>query len=68
MSRIKTDCFEETDFSSTSKKMVELAFNLYNGNPSSDPLRIFSGLDDDNFQICLNAILLRFSRFDTLEK
>lgn len=48
--------------------MLELAFNLYNGNPSSDPLRIFSGLDDDNFQICLDAILLRFSRFDTLEK
>ncbi|WP_394810878.1 DUF6075 family protein [Desemzia incerta] len=65
---MKTDCFEETDFSSTSKKMLELAFNLYNGNPSPDPLRIFSGLDDNNFQICLNAILLRFSRFDTLEK
>lgn len=65
---IKTDYFEKTDFSSSSKKMVELAFNLYNGNPSPDPLRIFSGLDDDNFQICLNAILIRFSRFDALEK
>lgn len=48
--------------------MLDLAFNLYNGNPSPDPLRIFSGLDDDNFQIGLNAILIRFSRFDTLEK
>ena len=65
---IKIDCFEKTDFSSTSKKMVELAFNLYNGNPAPDPLTIFGGLDDDNFQICLNAISIRFSQFYTLEK
>lgn len=53
---------EEVDLSSSSRKMVKLAFNLYNGYPSDDPLTLLSGLDDHNFEVCLEAMRLRFNK------
>jgi len=53
---------EEVDLSSSSWKMVKLAFNLYNGYPSDDPLTLLSGLDDQNFEVCLRAMRLRFGK------
>ena len=58
---IKSDCFEKVDFSGGIRRMVQLAFNLYNGNPAPDPLEIFSGLDKHSFHICLRAIQIRFN-------
>lgn len=57
---IKSDCFEKVDFSGGAYRMVQLAFNLYNGSPAPDPLELFSSLDQYNFRICINAIFLRF--------
>src|SRR5699024_11401785 len=57
---IKSDCFEKVDFSGGAYRMVQLAFNLYNGSPAPDPLELFSSLDQYNFRICINALFLRF--------
>ena len=61
---IKSNCLdnEDVDFCSSSKKLIRLAFNLFNGNYPADVLNSFSGLDDDNFEIALNAIKIRFNR------
>lgn len=65
---IKPDCFdnENVDFCSSSRDLIRLAFNLYNGfsTTSSDVLSIFCNLDDDNFDIAINAIKIRFNRYD----
>ncbi|QII81600.1 DUF6075 family protein [Jeotgalibaca arthritidis] len=52
--------FEKVDFCEGAYRMVKLAFNLYNGSPAPDPLELFSGLDEYNFRICINALFLRF--------
>ena len=59
---IKSDCLENenVDFCSSSKKLIRLAFNLFNGNYKADVLNSFSGLDDDNFEIAINALIIRF--------
>src|SRR6056297_3854773 len=59
---IKSNCFdnENVDFCSSSRKLIRLAFNLFNGNYPADVLNSFSGLDDDNFEIALNALIIRF--------
>jgi len=61
---IRADCLEDenVDFCSSSRKLIRLAFNLYNGF-SADILNTFAGLDDDNFEIALNAIKIRFNRY-----
>ncbi|WP_192982062.1 DUF6075 family protein [Marinilactibacillus psychrotolerans] len=57
---IEFDSFEKTDFSNNMKHMIELGFNLYNGYPSADPATLFSGLDQENSKLCLEAIQVRF--------
>lgn len=59
---INLDGFEESGFSSGHRKMVLLAFNLFNNYPAPTPLEIFSSLDKENFKICMNAIKLRFNQ------
>lgn len=59
---IKTDCFKKVDLSSGFSAMVKLAFNLYNSYESPTPIDIFSILDSDNFDICINAIKIRFKK------
>ena len=59
---IKTDCFKKADFSSGNRKMVELAFNLYNCYKSSTPLEIFSLLDSENYDLAMKAINIRFNK------
>ena len=62
---IKSNCLdnENVDFCSSSRKLIRLAFNLFNGNYPADVLNSFSGLDDDNFEIALNAVKIRFNRY-----
>ena len=70
---IKKDCLEsvDVDFCGSSRALVKLAFNLFNGfrSKNDDVLSIFSLLDDDNFNIAKKAISLRFDRdmFNDLE-
>lgn len=60
---IKLECLEEAtvDFPSSSVRLIRLAFNLYNGYPAdvSDCLFV---LDDENFEIAIKAIRIRFNR------
>jgi hypothetical protein len=60
---IRPDCLEDdnVDFCSSSRKLIRLAFNLYNGF-SAEVLNTFAGLDDNNFEIALNSLKIRFNR------
>lgn len=59
---IKIECLEENtvDLSSSSRRLVKLAFNLFNGYPA-DVYDTLSLLDDNNFDLAINAIKLRFN-------
>lgn len=59
---INDDCFEKIDFSNGTRKLVQLAFNIYNNNPSPTPLEIFSSLDSDNYDLAMKAINIRFNK------
>lgn len=59
---ILTECLgEESEvyLSSSSRKIVKLAYHLYNGYETS-VLEVFSGLDDDNARLAIEAIKIRF--------
>lgn len=60
---INTECLEseEVDFCSSSRKLIKLAFNLYNGYPA-DVLDTFYILDEGNFNLALNALKIRLHR------
>lgn len=63
---IRPECLEEgtVDFCSSSRSLVKLAFNLFNGyqTENDDPLNILYNLDEENFEIALKAIRIRFNR------
>lgn len=62
---IHTDCLEgkDFDFCSSSRKLIKLAFNLYNSYDfPADVVDTFYLLDNKNFNLALNAIKLRFDR------
>lgn len=56
-------CSNIPDFCSSSRKLIKLGFNLFNGysKEKCDVLSILSGLDFDNFEIALKAIFIRFN-------
>lgn len=58
------ECLVEDSFSASEKAMLRLAFNLFNGlmSHNNDVADIFSVLDDHNFEICIEAIRIRFSK------
>ncbi|MFL2106489.1 DUF6075 family protein [Desemzia sp. FAM 23988] len=59
---IKPNYFENVDFSSGDRKMVDLAFNLYNNSSALAPLELFSTLDNDNYRLAMKAINIRFNK------
>lgn len=64
-SEINPDCLEsgKVDFSSSARKLVKLAYNLYNSYPSEETvIDTFYLLDEENFKLAINAIKLRFNR------
>lgn len=60
---IKPECLESSvvDLCSSSRRLIALAFNLYNGYPAdvSDTLFV---LDEGNFEIAMNAMRMRFDK------
>lgn len=57
---ILTECLDgEVYLSSSSRKLVKLAYHLYNGYETS-VLDVFSGLGDDNARLAIEAIKIRF--------
>lgn len=61
---IKPESLEngEVDLSSSSRKLVLAAFNLYNGHYEADIFDTFAGLDDGNFALLIQAIKIRFNQ------
>lgn len=59
---ICSDCaFAEEDFCYSSKSLIRLGYNLYNGYTDgyTNPLTLLYGLDSNNLFIAYQAILLR---------
>ncbi len=60
---IVTDCIisEKVDFCSSSKALIRLAYNLYNGywDEYTNPLDLLCGLDSKNLFLAYQAILMR---------
>ena len=56
------DCFEKADFCSSSKALLKLAFNLYNSFNKCNICDCLSMQDEDNFEVAVNALKLRFGR------
>lgn len=52
-------CLKEKDFSSGDRELLKLSVNLFNNNLPSSPLDLVSSLDDESFQLAMNAIYLR---------
>lgn len=52
----------KTDFCSSSKALIRLGFNLFNGytDKYTNPLFLLGCLDQDNYKIATNAIHIRF--------
>lgn len=52
---------KEPDFCSSSRALVKLAFNLYNGSPA-DVLSVFCVLEQENFDLAMDAIRIRLNK------
>lgn len=59
---IKPDCLDDgsVDLCSSSRSLLRLGFNLFNGFPA-DVRETFYSLDSDNIRLALEAIQIRFS-------
>lgn len=60
---INPECLEseKVDFCSSSRRLIKLAYNLFNSFPA-DVIDTFYLLDEDNFELALNAIKIRFNK------
>ncbi len=57
---IKDECLDgDVDFCSSSRKLLKLGYNLYNGYDAS-VIEVFSGFDDNNARLAIEAIKIRF--------
>ena len=61
---IKPESLEngEVDLSSSSRNFVLAAFNIYTGHYKADLCDTFAGLDDENFDLMIQAIKIRFNK------
>ena len=58
---INPDCFDEIDLCSSSRKLIEIAFNHFNGYPA-DISEVLSVLDNDNFELAIDSMRLRYNQ------
>lgn len=52
----------ESGIASSSKKLITIGFNLFNSYPTDSLIDCFSNLDDDNFDLVIQSIKIRFNR------
>lgn len=52
------------DFCSSSKALIRLALNLFNGytDKYTDPLNLLAYLNNNNYKLAINSIKIRFNR------
>jgi hypothetical protein len=69
---IEPDCLdsEKVDFSTSSKALIRLGFNLYNSysDNSTSPVDILYSLDGNNYNLAMNGIDIRFGMSMVIEK
>ena len=69
---IKLDCLIDgsADFSTSSKALVRLAFNLYNSyeDKYTSPIDIFYSLDNGNYNLAMKSVDIRFGRVTENER
>lgn len=51
------------DFPSSERKLIKLAANLFNGSMEVSPSELIDTLDEENFTLALQAILLKRTRW-----
>jgi hypothetical protein len=68
---IEPDCLYDSglDFCSSSRSLVKLAYNLYNGYQDNDlsPADLLSGLDFENFYLASENMAIRFGYASTVQ-
>jgi hypothetical protein len=52
----------ESGIASSSKKLIKIGFNLFNSHPTDSLIDCFTNLDDDNFDLVIQSIKIRFNR------
>lgn len=58
---IRPEVLNEVDFSSGERRMILLAFNLYNNWECPSPNELLASLDKDNQELALKAMRVRFA-------
>lgn len=62
--QIKLECLHDgsVDFCSSSRALIRLGYNLYNGyrDDETTPIGILSGLDEENYLLATESIAVRF--------
>ena len=66
------DCLnsENVDFSTSSKALIRLGFNLYNSysDNSMSPVDILYSLDGNNYNLAMNGMAIRFGMSMVVEE
>jgi hypothetical protein len=69
---IEPDCLnsENVDFSTSSKALIRLGFNLYNSysDNSMSPVDILYSLDGNNYNLAMNGMAIRFGMSMVVEE
>jgi len=69
--QIEPDCLYDSgvDFCSSSRSLVKLAYNLYNGYQNNDlsPVDLLLGLDSENFYLASESMSIRFGYASTVQ-
>lgn len=60
---IMLDCLEsdDIDFSTSTRKLLELAFNHFNNLNKADVAEVLSVLDEDNLKLAIDSMKIRYS-------
>lgn len=56
------DCLEsdDIDFSTSTRKLLELAFNHFNSFNKADVAEVLSVLDEDNLRLAIDSMKIRY--------
>jgi hypothetical protein len=62
--------YTNVDFSSSSKALIRLSLNLFNGysDEFTNPFNLFFPLGNNNYILAINAIFIRFGNLNSLNQ
>lgn len=55
----------ENTYSSGENAIINLAYNLFNGYGNYDVCSMFKSISMESFEVCINAIRIRFKKLDS---